>query len=141
MVLLIEIKQGQGIVDAIAAELARAPRRQSRQVVIISFDPEMISAAERKLPEIPQMLLIWTSEGEPVPSREAVAQAVELEAEALGVPHWGASAELLQACREAGLKLFVYTVNEPEDVERVLALGVDGIITDRPDQTSLLVGG
>jgi glycerophosphoryl diester phosphodiesterase len=31
-----------------------------------------------------------------------------------------------------GHRVYVWTVNEPDDVELVIALGVDGIITDRP---------
>lgn len=139
MLLLIEIKQGEGIVDAIAAELSERPRRQSRRVAIISFDPEMIAEAERKLPKVPQMLLVWTDRGQAVAAQEAVAQALEIDAEALGVPYWGATRALVEASVEAGLELFVYTVNEPGDVQRVLSLGVDGIISDYPDRTAELI--
>lgn len=34
----------------------------------------------------------------------------------------------------AGLKIFVYTVNSRREIERMRALGVDGIFTDRPDR-------
>jgi glycerophosphoryl diester phosphodiesterase len=34
--------------------------------------------------------------------------------------------------RAAGLKLYVWTVNKPEDARRLAALGVDGITTDDP---------
>lgn len=36
-----------------------------------------------------------------------------------------------------GLLVHVWTVNDPEDVSRLTALGVDGIITDRPDLLNL----
>ena len=139
MVLFIEIKQGEGIVDAIAATLAERPRRQSRQVAIISFDPEMIAEAEQKLPRIPQMLLLWSKKGQAVPSQPAVDQALALGAEAIGVPSWGATKELVDAGRAARVELFVYTVNAAADVEHVIALGVDGIISDYPDRTAALV--
>jgi glycerophosphoryl diester phosphodiesterase len=32
-----------------------------------------------------------------------------------------------------GLKVIPWTVNDPKDMEHVLALGVDGMISDRPD--------
>lgn len=32
------------------------------------------------------------------------------------------------------LKLYVWTVNEPEDIARIESLGIDGIITDFPDR-------
>ncbi|MFH2011928.1 MAG: glycerophosphodiester phosphodiesterase family protein [Pseudomonadota bacterium] len=37
------------------------------------------------------------------------------------------------ACR-LGLKVFVFTVNEPEDIERMELLGVDGVFTDYPER-------
>jgi glycerophosphoryl diester phosphodiesterase len=40
---------------------------------------------------------------------------------------------LVDAVHRAGAQLHVWTVNEEEDMRRLLALGVDGIMTDRPD--------
>jgi glycerophosphoryl diester phosphodiesterase len=42
--------------------------------------------------------------------------------------------ESLAEARELGLPVIVWTVNEPADIERMLALGVDGVITDYPDR-------
>ncbi len=39
-----------------------------------------------------------------------------------------------------GLKTFVYTVNEPDRMRRLAALGVDGIFSDRPDLALSIVG-
>ncbi len=43
------------------------------------------------------------------------------------------SADTLEAAHEAGLLVIPWTVNEPADMQRLVGLGVDGIITDRPD--------
>lgn len=37
------------------------------------------------------------------------------------------------AIHQAGAHIHTWTVNEPEDMRRLLDLGVDGIVTDRPD--------
>jgi glycerophosphoryl diester phosphodiesterase len=42
------------------------------------------------------------------------------------------SAETLNAAHELGIEMFVWTINEIEDMEHLLRLGVDGIITDYP---------
>jgi glycerophosphoryl diester phosphodiesterase len=34
---------------------------------------------------------------------------------------------------QRGLKVFVYTVNHPDDIARLEAMGVDGIFTDLPE--------
>ena len=37
-------------------------------------------------------------------------------------------------CKEAGMQLIPWTVNEVDDMKRQIELGVDGIITDYPDR-------
>ncbi|BDZ53127.1 hypothetical protein GCM10025870_02000 [Agromyces marinus] len=40
---------------------------------------------------------------------------------------------LLDTAHRAGLEVHVWTVNDPDDMRRLLGLGVDGIVTDRAD--------
>ena len=42
--------------------------------------------------------------------------------------------ELVSEARAIGLAVIAWTVNEPADIERMLDLGVDGLITDYPDR-------
>ena len=46
---------------------------------------------------------------------------------------------LLRSARRAGLPVFVWTVNRAEDMQRLLALGVDGILTDDPQALSAVI--
>jgi glycerophosphoryl diester phosphodiesterase len=43
------------------------------------------------------------------------------------------NARSVKRAHERGLKVFVYTVNSPEDIHRLESLGVDGIFTDFPE--------
>jgi glycerophosphoryl diester phosphodiesterase len=47
--------------------------------------------------------------------------------------------EQVRRTHERGNQVYVYTVNDPDDVMRCLELGVDAIITDRPGHTRKLV--
>ena len=46
----------------------------------------------------------------------------------------------LEAARESNVRVQVWTVNEEEDLARILKLGVDGILTDYPNRLLRLMG-
>lgn len=48
---------------------------------------------------------------------------------------------MLKTLRSKDIELAVWTVNEPKDIERMLQLGVDAIITDFPDRAIGLLEG
>jgi glycerophosphoryl diester phosphodiesterase len=41
--------------------------------------------------------------------------------------------KLLDACRKLGMKIVPWTVNDKENIDRLIAMGIDGLITDYPD--------
>jgi glycerophosphoryl diester phosphodiesterase len=45
-----------------------------------------------------------------------------------------ATAEFVAVLHDAGLEVWVYTVNDPRLIERAIELGVDGIISDFPER-------
>jgi len=45
-------------------------------------------------------------------------------------------AALIARLRDAGLRALCYTVNDPAEARRLVALGIDGIITDAVDRFS-----
>ncbi|MBD3654518.1 glycerophosphodiester phosphodiesterase family protein [Kangiella sp.] len=42
--------------------------------------------------------------------------------------------ELVQEVHREGMSLYVHTVNDPDNIARVKAMGVDGVFTDYPDR-------
>lgn len=65
---------------------------------------------------------------------DAIAIAKELKAEAINPAFNKLNAENTKAIKDAGFKIYTWTVNEPEDIAVVKALGVDGIITNFPER-------
>lgn len=66
--------------------------------------------------------------------------AGKLGATALHPPLAATRRKVVEKSREHGLAVHVWTVNEPDDIERMLALDVDALITNYPDVARSLVG-
>lgn len=49
-------------------------------------------------------------------------------------PHFhGVDETLVEKCRDLNMKLIPWTVNNPDEMQRLYAIGADGLITDYPD--------
>lgn len=94
--------------------------------VIQSFDPRTLVAARRLAPSLKRAILLW-----PEP-KNVVAEAKNVNASIVSPYHGWLTAEHVKAIHGAGLTVVPWTANEPPVWERLLALGVDGIITDDP---------
>ena len=47
---------------------------------------------------------------------------------------------MLEEAHQLGLKVYVWSVDSPGDMRRLKEMGVDGIITNRPDILKSIVG-
>ena len=56
----------------------------------------------------------------------------------VGLAHDFVSAECIATLHDAGLEVWLYTVNEPPMIRRAIEMGADGIISDFPDRVPLL---
>ncbi len=65
-------------------------------------------------------------------------QALQLPTHAFGGEL--VTAPLIQAAHTLGVAVHAWTVNESTEMERLLAMGADGIMTDRPDRLAQLLG-
>ena len=60
-------------------------------------------------------------------------------AAAVGVRQGAVDITLMLRARACGLAVRAWTANAPRDIERLVALGVDGVITDVPDVARAVV--
>ena len=70
---------------------------------------------------------------------ETLAVGKELNAYSINANRASLDEEAVAAIRDAGFRVYVWTVNAPGDIRRVLDLGVDGLITNYPDRVQRLM--
>lgn len=115
-------------------ELVRAMGMISK-ILISSFDPSAIQYLNVIAPEIPTALLVSSVPVDPVAYLRA------LGAEALNPRYDLVTEDLLQALSQAGFKVYVWTVNESEDLRKfAFDPRISGIITDWPQRLLALLG-
>lgn len=65
------------------------------------------------------------------PRRRPPAHALHVPMQYMGVRV--VDDRFMHSARRAGLPVYVWTVNQPAEMRRLMSLGVTGIVTDRPD--------
>lgn len=102
------------------------------RLVVRSFDWQGLAHLRRTAP---QQRLAWLSEAagaDTLASVDAAAQGCPFQP--VWAPyHAGLRQEIVQQAQALGLRVVPWTVNQPEDMDRLIAWGVDGICTDDPD--------
>jgi glycerophosphoryl diester phosphodiesterase len=130
----LEIKDTVRVVPELTRQLAGWKSRAS-QLCIIAFDRAVAQECKKAMPWMPVYRLSAekTKDKKPVDLAKLISdtKADSLDGLDLGLK-WEWSPALVEQVRAAELKLYVWTVNKPEDARRLAALGVDGITTDNP---------
>lgn len=95
--------------------------------LLSSFSVAALEAAQLTAPELPRGLLLdkWDENWRELTER--------LGCVSLHINHKELTAERVAALKEAGLRILVYTVNQPERARLLLSWGVDCVCTDRID--------
>lgn len=94
-----------------------------------SFSYESLLAAQASSPYIPRGYLI--SDVALVP--DWLTRLRTLNAVSLHTNWKNLTPDIVNAAKEAGFKVFCYTVNSEEDARRLMAMGVDAFCTDKLD--------
>ena len=128
----IELKPSPGqeaVTGRVVAEhAARLWAGQAVPPLLSSFSADALAAARNTAPDLPRALLL-----DSLPAGWQ-AQALRLGCEAVVTQHRLMDAGLLAQLRARQWRALAYTVNEPADALRLLALGIDGLITDAVDR-------
>lgn len=120
------------------------------RVMIQSFDWRTLQYVQQRAPKIPTVYLSqqagaeptvaldrptpWTAGFNPVDHGKSVPKAVKAAGGTIWSPLFAdVTGPVIKEAHDLGLKVVVWTVNRPEDMARLIDLGVDGIISDRPD--------
>jgi glycerophosphoryl diester phosphodiesterase len=122
----------------------------SDRVMIQSFDWRTLLLLQKQAPRIPTVYLTeqatpaatisaekaspWTAGFDPRDHGGSVPRTVKAAGGAIWSPDYGDVDERsIAEAHQLGLPVIVWTVNRPEDMARLIDMGVDGIISDRPD--------
>ncbi len=124
----LEIKDKDPALVPVLARKLETWKPRARQLCVIAFDRTVARETKRALPWLPVYRL----------SAPADLAALIQDAQADGLDgldlslQWPWSPAMVEQIRQAGLGVYVWTVNQPADVQRLAALGIDGITTDDP---------
>lgn len=136
--LVIEIKCGVECLPELERVL-KASGKPAAQLVIISFSHAVCAAAKKLFPQIPVLFLASFKQdkasGKWSPAPESlIAKAKSAGLDGLNLAFKGPlDAAFVQQTHAAGLKFYVWTVDDAVVAKRLLAAGVDGITTNRPE--------
>jgi len=141
---------------ALLLDLLRAEKFEDR-VMVQSFDWRTLQLVQRLAPEIPTVYLtvqagkeptvsldnatVWSAGFNPAEHGRSLPRTIKAAGGTIWSPYFGdLTPELLSESHAIGLKVVVWTVNKPADMARLIAMGVDGIISDHPDLLRKVAG-
>ena len=129
----------------------------SDRVTVQSFDWRTLLLVQKQAPAIPTVYLTlqkgreptvftdkaseWTAGFNPADHGGSIPAAIKAAGGAIWSPYFGdVNAALISESHGLGLKVVVWTVNKPDDIARMINIGVDGVISDHPDLLRRIAG-
>ena len=110
------------------------------RVLVSSFNPLLLRQVRRLAPEIPIGSLY--APDLPFPLSKSWLPRLVIGRHEAQHPHFSTVDEdSLRRLHARGYRVNVWTVNEPEDIQRMMRLGVDMIISDYPDRVRDVLSG
>jgi glycerophosphoryl diester phosphodiesterase len=124
----VEVKDSGGtLLDDVLLQYLRGGARLERTVVS-SFDHKLLMRLKKAEPEL-RIGLLYAAD---LIHHASYAALLETEVWSLHPHHGLIGADDTADAVEAGLKVYPYTANHPAEWDRLIGMGVTGIITDYP---------
>ena len=102
----------------------------AHRTIIQSFDKRTLQVLHRKYPRFKASYLIDSNNEKTLDENLAELGFVPFAYS----PHYSlVTPQLVKSCHDKGMKIVPWTVNDKACIEKLKAMGVDGIITDYPD--------
>jgi glycerophosphoryl diester phosphodiesterase len=131
LLLDLEIKPNPGTEEETGRVVAQWVHKLCRAPVLLSsFKTQALLGARARAPELPRALLLdtlWPG---------CMEMAATLDCVAIITDHKLMDATLLGRIHTAGRRALVYTVNDAARARELIAIGIDGIVTDAVDVLS-----
>jgi glycerophosphoryl diester phosphodiesterase len=129
----------------------------SDRVMVQSFDWRTLQLVQKLAPAIPTAYLtvqtgksptvfldkasVWTAGFDPAEHGKSIPRTIKAAGGAIWSPYFGdVTPALIAESHGLGLQVVVWTVNKEADMARLIEMGVDGIISDRPDLLRQVAG-
>jgi len=116
--------------EKLIKEYLKKGKWNAQQFIISSFNWEELEIFYQLNQNIPIAVLTGA---DPL---DAIPIAKGLNAQAINPNFRALTQKNVEKMQKEGFKVFPYTINEPEHIEKMLAFKVDGIITDYPERVS-----
>lgn len=126
----IEIKTRHAVkgVSQVVDEYIKEKHWDKESFLISSFDPDALDDFKALHRGIRIGYLIK------FPANRSIDRGRKLNAFSLNVQYPALNEKFIRLAHKAGLKVYAYTVNEPQDIRDMIFFGVDGIFSDFPDR-------
>ena len=124
--LVIEIKCSEDVLPFLRKVVEKSGKETS--LIFISFDWEVILKTKEEFPGNPCYWLSGTKNG----LRKRMEQAVTAGLTGVDLKSSVIDEEVMAWAKELKLDVVAYTVDDPKEAKRLIALGVDKITTNRP---------
>lgn len=127
----IELTNYASVTDSLPEKVAALvhKHRMEKRVLFSSFNPLALWRIRRQIPQAPTGLLTMPGRSGAL-GRSPLGYLLRYAA--LHPEYQDVNPALVERTHRRGCRLHTYTVNLPEDLQRLFSLGVDGVFTDDP---------